>query len=99
MPAIEKAYERYGDAGLIVIGLNITSQDSESDARAFVEEFGLTFPIALDREGSVQNGYKLLGLPSTFFIDQRGIIRAVVVGGPLSEATIQANIEDLFLEK
>jgi peroxiredoxin len=99
MPSIEKAYQRYKDAGLIVIGLNITSQDAEADARAFVEEFGLTFPIVLDRDGSVQIRYQLLGLPSTYFIDQQGIIHSVVVGGPMSEATIQSNIEDLFLEK
>ncbi|MCI0607995.1 MAG: TlpA family protein disulfide reductase [Anaerolineae bacterium] len=99
MPAIEKAYQHYKDAGLIVIGLNTASQDSESDARAFVQELGLTFPIALDRDGSVQSRYQLLGLPSTYFIDRKGIIRAVVVGGPMSEATIQSNIENLLQEK
>ncbi|MEO5886773.1 MAG: TlpA disulfide reductase family protein [Anaerolineales bacterium] len=99
MPAIEKVYQRYKDAGLVVIGLNLTSQDSESDVRAFVQEFGVTFPVALDRDGSVRDRYQLLGLPSTFFIDQRGIIRSVVVGGPMSEAIIQSNIEDLLQEK
>jgi len=38
-------------------------------------------------------------LPSTYFIDQSGIIRSVVVGGPMSEATIQSNVEDLIREK
>jgi len=99
MPAIEKAYHRYRDASLIVIGLDMTSQDSESDARAFVEELGLTFPIVLDRDGSVQSHYQLLGLPSTYFIDRQGIIRSAVIGGPMSKATIQSNIEDLLLEK
>ena len=99
MPAIEKVYQRYKDAGLIVIGLNMTSQDSEADVSTFVQELGLKFPIVLDRDGSVQIRYQLLGLPSTFFIDQRGIIRSVIVGGPMSEATIQSNIEDLLQEK
>ena len=99
MPSIEQAYQDYKDAGLIVIGLNVTSQDSESDARAFVQEFGLTFPIVLDRDGSVQSRYLLLGLPSTYFIDQTGTIRSVIVGGPMSEATIQSNIQDVLQEK
>jgi len=99
MPAIEKAYERYKDTGLMVVGLNMTSQDAESAARAFVQELGLTFPIVLDRDGSVRARYQLLGLPSTYFIDQNGIIRSVIIGGPMSEATIQANIEDLLQEK
>jgi cytochrome c biogenesis protein CcmG, thiol:disulfide interchange protein DsbE len=99
MPAIEKPYQHYKDSGLIVIGLNMTSQDSESDAKAFVQELGLTFPIALDHDGSIQSRYRLLGLPSTYFIDQSGIIRSIIVGGPMSEAIIQSNIEDLVKGK
>lgn len=99
LPAIEKTYQRYKAAGLIVVGLNMTSQDSESVVRDFVQEFELTFPIVLDRDGSVSALYQLLGLPSTFFIDQNGIIHSVIVGGPMSEATIQSNVEDLLQEK
>jgi peroxiredoxin len=99
MPAIGEVYERYENEGLIVIGLNLTSQDSRSDVSAFVQELGLTFPIALDADGSVRDRYQLLGLPTTYFIDQRGIIRSVVVGGPMSEATIQSKVEDLLQEK
>ena len=99
MPAIEKVYQRYRDSGLVVIGLNLTSQDSETDVTAFVQELGLMFPIVLDRDGSVIARYQLLGLPSTFFIDRNGIIRSVIVGGPMSEETIQSNVEDLFQER
>jgi len=99
MPAIENVYQGYKDLGLVVIGLNLTSQDSESDARAFVQELGLTLPIALDRDGYVRDRYQLIGLPSTYFIDQSGIIRSIIVGGPMSEATIQSNIEDLVQGK
>lgn len=99
MPAIEKVFQQYKDEGLIVIGMNRTAQDSQSNALAFVQELGLTFPIVLDRDGSVSTRYQLLGLPSTFFIDQSGIIRSVIVGGPVSEATIQSNVEDLLQKK
>ena len=99
MPSIEKTYLRYKESGLIVIGLNMTSQDSELDAKRFVQELGLTFPIVLDRDGSARSRYQLLGLPSTYFIDRKGIIRSVVVGGPMSEGTIQSHIEDLLQEK
>jgi hypothetical protein len=36
------------------------------------------------------------GLPSTFFIDRQGIIRTVVIGGPMSEAVIQSKVEELL---
>jgi hypothetical protein len=47
MPAIENAHQRYKDSGLVVIGLNLASQDSESAAGVFVQELGLTFPSRL----------------------------------------------------
>lgn len=96
MPAIEKVYQTYKDLGLVVIGLNTTYQDSETDAAAFVKEFGLTFPMALDRDGAISRLYLVTGLPSTFFIDRKGIVRSVVVGGPMSETLIQTKVEDLL---
>lgn len=98
MPAIEKVYRSYQDLGLIVIGLNLTSQDSEQAVFAFVQELGLTFPIALDRDGSVGNRYQLMGLPTTYFINSKGIIQSMVVGGPMSEALIQSRVDELFQE-
>ena len=96
MPAIEEIYQAFQTQGLIVLGVNTTFQDSESDAAAFIEEFGLSFPILLDREGRVSRRYQMRGLPSTFFIDRQGIIRTVVIGGPMSEAVIQSKVEELL---
>jgi thiol-disulfide isomerase/thioredoxin len=98
MPAIEKVYQAYKDRGLVVLAVNTTFQDNEADAAAFVREFGLTFLIPLDRDGSVSKRYQLRGLPSTFFVDRNGIIRSVVIGGPMSEALIQSNVEGLLKE-
>lgn len=99
MPAIEKVYRSYEELGLVVIGLNLTSQDSERAVSDFVRELDLTFPIALDRDGSVGNRYQLMGLPTTFFIDSQGVIQSVVVGGPMSETLIQSRVEALFQDE
>lgn len=96
MPAIENVYRTYKDRGLVVLAVNTTYQDSEAEAAAFVQQFGLTFPVPLDRTGSVSARYQLRGLPSTYFVDRQGIIRSVVIGGPMSEATIQSMVEDLL---
>jgi peroxiredoxin len=96
MPALEKSFRIYKEMGVVVIGVNTTYQDSEKDAAAFVQEFGLTFPIALDQDGAMSKIYLITGLPTTFFIDSQGIIRTVIVGGPMSEAVIQTNIEALL---
>ncbi|GAB4535093.1 MAG: TlpA disulfide reductase family protein [Anaerolineales bacterium] len=98
MPAIERVYRDLQPQGLVVLAVNTTYQDSESAAANFVAEFGLTFPILMDRRGEVSNRYQLRGLPSTYFVDRRGVIRAVVVGGPMSETLIRTRVSDLLQE-
>jgi cytochrome c biogenesis protein CcmG/thiol:disulfide interchange protein DsbE len=98
MPAIERVYRSYKDLGLEVLAVNATNQDSVDAARAFVQERGLTFPVLLDQTGSVSAAYNLRGLPSSFFIDRQGVIRSVVIGGPMNEALIQSKVESLLRE-
>jgi cytochrome c biogenesis protein CcmG/thiol:disulfide interchange protein DsbE len=99
MPAIQDAYQEYKDQGLVVLAINTTFQDSEADVRAFVTEFELSFPILLDRTGDVSMRYQLRGLPSTYFIDRKGVIQSVVVGGPMAETVIRSNVENLLKER
>lgn len=98
MPAIQKVYLANRERGLQVLAVNSTYQDSEPAAVAFAEELGLTFPILLDSDGAVSRRYLLRALPTTFFIDRQGIIRSVVVGGPLSEAALQSQVQALLDE-
>ncbi|MFQ5616926.1 MAG: redoxin domain-containing protein [Anaerolineales bacterium] len=98
MPAIEQVYQDHKDEGLVVLAVNTTYQDSEPAAAAFVQEFGLSFSIPLDKTGAVANRYQLRGLPSTYFVDREGVIRSVVVGGPMSETLIRSKIQDLLAE-
>lgn len=98
MPAIERIYQVNRARGLEVLAVNTTYQDNESAARAFVQEYGLTFPILLDRTGAMANRYQLRALPTTFFVDRQGVIQDVVVGGPMSEALIQSKVEPLLAE-
>lgn len=97
-PALEASYKAYKDSGVVILGLNLTDQDSLKEVKAFAEEFGLTYPIVLDRDGTVGLMYQLNGLPTTFFINREGIIRTVVVGGPMSETFIRSKIEALLKE-
>src|SRR3990172_4238253 len=97
MPEIEQVYRAYKNLGFVVIGLNTTFQDSEPDAAAFVGELGLTFPVALDRNGAVSRDYQLRALPSTYFIDRNGVIRSAVFGA-MNGALIQSKVEELIKE-
>lgn len=98
MPALDEVYLANRDRGLEVLAVNTTFQDQESAAAGFIEDFGLTFPILMDRSGEVSRQYLLRAMPSTYFIDREGIIRKVIIGGPMSEATLQTAVEELLQE-
>lgn len=97
-PALQSAYEAYQEANVVILGVNLTDQDSLPDVKSFVQDFKLTYPILLDRNGAVGLLYQLNGLPTTFFIDRKGVIRTTVVGGPMSETFIRSKIEALLQE-
>jgi len=98
MPALQVLHEQRAGQGVVVLGINSTVQDSEQAARDFAAEYGLTFPIALDRDGEATRLYQVRALPSTFFIDRQGIIRRVVVGGPLNPSVLETTVLDLLGE-
>lgn len=98
MPAIQNVYDDYRAGGLVVLAVNASAGDNLADAQAFLSANGLTFPVLLDRDGAVGALYRVSVLPTTFFIDKRGVIRAVVIGGPLSEASLRTRVADLLEE-
>ncbi len=66
-PVIQQLWPEFEAAGYRFVGVNI--MDHEQDARAFIEEFGLTFPMAYDAAGDVYLEYGVYGLPEAFFLE------------------------------
>lgn len=98
MPALQSVYQENHERGLEVLAVNITAQDNLAAVEAFAHEFNLTFPILLDTSGLVGKEYLMRAFPTTFFIDREGIIQRVIVGGPMSEVTLQSTVERLLEE-
>ena len=99
MPQFVAAYEAHRDEGLVVIGLNL--QESESIIRPFTEDFGIDFPVLIDRDGEVGDDYRLLGLPATYFIGRDGVIESAFIGPFEAEergTNVQGAIEQSELE-
>ncbi len=78
MPQFVAAYDRYKKEGLEIIAVNL--QESASIIQPFVDDFGMDFPVALDKRGAVSDEYRIIGLPMTYFIDREGVIRNVFRG-------------------
>lgn len=68
-------------ADVQVVGLNVT--DDAEAAQAFVEEFGVPYPIVVDPDGALLRtipGVPPASLPSTVVLDREGRIAARIVG-------------------
>ncbi len=96
MPALDQVYRARKEAGLRVLAVN--QQEDAASVQSFGQQLGLSFPLLLDPNGAVNVRYQVRALPSTFFIDRRGIIRQVVVG-PLTRAGMEAQVNALLAEK
>lgn len=95
---MQRVYEEYRDQGLEIWAVNTTYNDSRQAAEEFAEEYGLDFPILLDEQSQISQQYQLLATPTTFFIGRDGVIREVVLGGPMSEALLRTRVEELLAE-
>lgn len=98
MPDLREVYLANQDRGLEILAVNVTYQDSLAAAGQFVQQYDLPFPIPLDSSGEIANRYLMRALPTTFFIDREGVIRKVIVGGPMSTTTLQTTVESLLEE-
>ena len=99
MPDMQKVYEKYAPQGFTILAVNTTYQDQKSTALAFSAQRGLTFPILFDLDGTVSHQYLVRAMPTSFFVDRQGIIRRVVIGGPMSGGLLRAEIEQMLKEK
>lgn len=94
MPEIEHVYRAYQDAGFVAVGVN--QLESESDVRAFVDKYQLTWVFALDQDGAVSQRWSVLGIPQSYLIDREGkIVKSWL--GPLSRQELEQELQRLGL--
>ncbi|GIW04864.1 MAG: hypothetical protein KatS3mg059_1484 [Thermomicrobiales bacterium] len=63
---------------VVVIGVNL--RESNEAVSRLATETGASFPLLLDRQGTVTRAYRVSNLPATFAIDASGTVRDVVLG-------------------
>jgi peroxiredoxin len=96
MPDFQAAWEEYQDSNLIIIAVNATHQDSLADVQDFISQNGLDFPIPLDKNGQISAIYQIHSLPTTFFINQEGIITKALIGGPIPLSLLRVEVDSLI---
>jgi cytochrome c biogenesis protein CcmG, thiol:disulfide interchange protein DsbE len=94
MPGFERVWQDYADQGFVIVGLSV-DQGVRSDVVRWVEDRGLTFPIAF-APGAVVRSYGGANvLPTSILIDREGRI-AHRVQGYYAEPALRAAVRRLL---
>lgn len=98
-PELVAAHRKYREAGLEVIAVNQRDQEIRTtDVEAFVKEHKVEFIVAMDQRGKSRRSYRLIGLPTTVFIDAGGIIRQVN-SGPIAPSELARGLATILPSK
>ena len=94
LPAIENVWSDYQDEGLVVLSVNRIQEDELQKVGETVNRFALTYPVLLDEDDFVWESYWVSFMPTSFFIDEQGVIRDIKLGS-MPEEGFRSKIEKL----
>jgi peroxiredoxin len=73
MPEFQQVYEDHKDEGFTILALAVRG-DTPEKVVDFRDDFGLTFPLAVDEGDVINDMYGIISQPSTFILDEEGVI-------------------------
>jgi cytochrome c biogenesis protein CcmG, thiol:disulfide interchange protein DsbE len=92
-PVLERWSRRIAARGGSVVGID--TFDATSDARSFVRELHLTYPMLRDPSGVVKTSFGVTGFPESFVIDPSGRV-AAIARGPVDDAFMRSAVMPLL---
>jgi cytochrome c biogenesis protein CcmG/thiol:disulfide interchange protein DsbE len=88
---LEEAWQQYQPEGVQFLG--IAYKDASSKAQAFVDQYGVTYPCALDPGDRTARVYGVTGVPETFVINGQGQLHSHILG-PVSREELSQVIDE-----
>lgn len=92
MPDFERVHQQFGDD---VMFIGIDRSGSDDGARSLIEQTGITYQVAVDRDGSMFQAFNGLAMPTTVFIGADGSI-VDQHNGVIFEADLVERINSVF---
>ena len=94
VPILRDISERYRSRGLELVAINVQGTTA-ADAAEYADRYQLKYTIGFDGSGKILRAYKAFALPTQIFIDENGVI-AAIVPGPLEDAEAAAQVEAIL---
>jgi len=93
MADIQRVYEEWAAEDLVLLTVNMGGTSSQ--VAEFLEDRQLSLPVLLDTKQDVVGTYNIRYVPTTFFIDQDGVIQAMKVGAFPDQDSIETELEKI----
>jgi len=76
MPHMQEYHDTFAaESNYEIVAVNMTQRESsKEDVADFVEEYQLTFPIVLDPNGEVEKLYEVLAFPTSYILNEEGVV-------------------------
>ncbi len=94
MPFTQALYDKWSSDSLVIITINVG--DRPSDVQDYVNSRGITYPVLLDTQTIVTQDYGIIGVPTTYFIDDRGFFKGYQIGAFQNEDGMESAIKSVF---
>jgi cytochrome c biogenesis protein CcmG/thiol:disulfide interchange protein DsbE len=88
---LEQAYQEYRDRGVVFLGVNYV--DTEPEALAYLERFGITYANGPDLGTQISQSFRMRGVPETYIADRQGILVSRMIGPYPSVSAIEAALD------
>lgn len=96
-PDLQTAWEMYAPSGDVIF-LGVDWTDTDTEAREYLERFGITYPNGPDYGTRISQDYRTTGVPETYIIDQNGMLVFVKKGPFASLQEIVSVIDPLLVQ-
>ena len=93
MPVLQDFYIDHAGLGFTILA--IESGEPPAEVAAFVDQYGLTFPVLLDPTQSAMAAFQNYSLPSSYVVDREGQGRLVWMG-PVNRAVLDQYLTPLL---
>jgi cytochrome c biogenesis protein CcmG/thiol:disulfide interchange protein DsbE len=93
---LEQAYQQFKDQGVVFLGVNYV--DTEPEAKAYLEKFGITYPNGPDLGTRISQAFRIRGVPETYILGRDGRLARVKIGPYTSLDEIVQAIETVLVQ-
>ncbi len=90
---LENTYLKYKDRGVVFVGVDYV--DTDKEAMAFIDEFGITYPNGPDLGTERARAFRIQGVPETYFVGKDGQLYGNHIG-PIDQQTLSAKIDEVL---